>query len=1236
MLNYPIYLFLLSSILYSSVLKSVIKNERKTFVIELSIDVFTESDLFPTSLLLGLPTEKLPQIKIDYKNETPIPFKSIQRADKGYKWINQQRLKNLETATLHVSPMAGLNSYYKNINIQIDFDDQAPNYKTPNKSETEILKNRIINWEIAKDWIKDDKRHNSRIDTPPSGRWFQFNLINDGVYSIPFSSLSPLIEDIAEISPTSLSIYMTNELGRARTQAFNQPMTENLIEVSILVTGEEDGVFDGTDEIIFYGHGSSGFGTSNDDLTWHQNLYFNSNTCWLLIPDDDQRIGKRIQLSQQPQSGTLIDYGISSFHLEQDLINLKASGTEWVSSPIIAGASQTVLFDIPNPKVGSNVSFDARFRGHSITETSSSYHEISLHYGNINGEQLGSTSSWSGSAARTISGETSNLNLNNGSNLFFIKNSSSDANSSPYLDYLEIHYGRELFFGSEYEFISPISGQDVRLSINGQKPGDVRIWNISDPKNIFNLEIDDAGFCNFSAPSEYLSRFVIFNLSDINTITNLELKTDQKFDVLRQTGLQYDYLIIGPEEFRDESIELIGLRSPAIYASLENIYTEFSAGNPDPMAIRSFIQWTQESWQYPQPNCALILGDAGYDYRNITGQSSIIVPTIQVQSSRTYATDDLLSAVYGNIPEIATGRFPARNGQEVSSFIEKVIAIENSPEYGPWRQKVTLVADDAARPEPNHGSISTGKSHTLNSEQLSLLVPSSVQTNKLYMMEYPEVSDASAYGVIKPDATDALINSLNSGTAIISYIGHGSPYQLAQEKLLDMNRGDINQINTGKKLPLWVVGTCSFGHFDDPLSESFAEELIREPMNAASMIISTTRPITVTGNERYTQDLFEAIFIDKSVSSSKVGILLQSIKDGTSEAQYFHLFGDPAMLLPMPKDTLISASISPDTLKTLEIGTYSGIQDIINGPGNGYVSLIDADEDITREYEILSETYSLSYALPGATLFRGQFSFSGSSINGQIRIPEDISYSTKPAKLLLYISDNQTEARAVISTIQLAGGEATEDIFGPQISFETINGTKLEVNDHLTENEQLIICLSDPLGINLTNETGHEIIITNLNSSDISTATDKFYYNQNSITTGKIIYPIDDDIIHLNVKAWDNANNPSEKEIKLFRSEENEFKIYNAFNFPNPFNNRTQFSFEVTKDFDLRLDVYTLGGRRIKSIEKFNLPAGFNIVNWNGLDAFGQKIANGVYIYRIKVTNGGTTVSYIGRCAKYQ
>ena len=44
--------------------------------------------------------------------------------------------------------------------------------------------------------------------------------------------------------------------------------------------------------------------------------------------------------------------------------------------------------------------------------------------------------------------------------------------------------------------------------------------------------------------------------------------------------------------------------------------------------------------------------------------------------------------------------------------------------------------------------------------------------------------------------------------------------------------------------------------------------------------------------------------------------------------------------------------------------------------------LIDADRNVTREYQINSETHTLSYTLPGATLFRGQFSFSEENFSG--------------------------------------------------------------------------------------------------------------------------------------------------------------------------------------------------------------------------------------------------------------
>jgi hypothetical protein len=1238
MVSRHIYILLLTGTLFASVTKKIIESDQKHLIIQIDIDVKTEADLRPTSFIVGFPTLQLPITNIQYLNKSTLPFTSQQELIPDFEWINRQELQNLQTGTIRISSLYNSTEYFKTILLTLEFDNQIGPFRQPNKTESALLKNRIVNWDDAQHWIKRKSRSASKSKTIPDGRWVQFYLNIDGMISIPYSSLSTIIPDLSSVDPRSFSIFMSSEFGRSRTMETNQEMTENLVEIGIWVEGEMDGVFNSADKIVFYGRGASGFDLEDDKLKWHQNIYFNSNSCWLFIPNDSNERGKRVLTVSQPESVTLtLDYGIASVHHETDLINLKASGTEWVGSPILSGGSQALLVQLKNPKVGVDSDIIARFRGHSLSESLLASHILSLHHGNVNGDQIGSSASWSGTGTRNISDNSPDISLNNGSNVFYIKNSSSNGNSSPYLDYFEIDYGRALTFADNYDFTSPVVGQDVRFTLSGNQSESEYLWDISDLANPTLLVISDAGFVNISLSGDSLSRFTLFDTNTLPIIVDLELKDSQEFTHLRNLGIQVDYIMIGPNEFQNELNDLGTLRSPAIFAGIETIYNEFSAGNKDPMAIRSFVQWTQEFWLSPQPKYLLIVGDGGYDYRNITGQSSIIIPTVQVQSSRTYATDDLLAAVYGNIPEVALGRFPAKNVNEVATFVEKVMELESNPDLGPWRQQVTLIADDAARPEPLNGSIATGKSHTLNTEELAEIVSSSIYTNKLYMMEFPEESDASAYGVIKPAATQALFDYINSGTAIISYIGHGSPYQLAQENLLNLGRGDINQMNTGMKMPLWIVGTCSFGHFDDPFTESFAEELIRAPMNAASMVISTTRPITVSGNERYTKDLFEAIFENNRVSDTPVGILLQSIKDGSSEGQFFHLFGDPAMQLPMPKENISLSGISPDTLKTLETGIFNGSQNLVTHSGNGFVTLIDADRPITREYQIYSDTYSLSYTLPGATLFRGQFSVDNENFTGDIRIPQDISYSTDPAKLMIYIHNDEIDAVGVLQDIQLIGGEGTSDIFGPTISFETISGRILEYGDHFPENENLIIRFSDPLGINLTNEIGHEIQVTDSLTKLSEFITNDFYYDQNSIQTGTIEYQTSTGrLVQIKIKAWDNANNPSEKEIKLLRTENQDLRIFNTYNYPNPFSTSTQFTFEITNSADIQLDIYTLGGRRIISMEKFFMSPGYHTIDWDGLDSYGGQIANGVYLYRLKAMGDKTTETYIGRCAKYR
>ncbi len=86
--------------------------------------------------------------------------------------------------------------------------------------------------------------------------------------------------------------------------------------------------------------------------------------------------------------------------------------------------------------------------------------------------------------------------------------------------------------------------------------------------------------------------------------------------------------------------------------------------------------------------------------------------------------------------------------------------------------------------------------------------------------------------------------------------------------------------------------------------------------------------------------------------------------------------------------------------------------------------------------------------------------------------------------------------------------------------------------------------------------------------------------------------------------------------------------ISNMFNYPNPFTTSTAFVFTITGSEppqNLRIQILTITGKIVKEITKAELGPlhiGRNITEykWDGTDQYGQKLANGVYIYRV-ITN---------------
>ncbi|MCX6152282.1 MAG: C25 family cysteine peptidase [Ignavibacteriales bacterium] len=90
----------------------------------------------------------------------------------------------------------------------------------------------------------------------------------------------------------------------------------------------------------------------------------------------------------------------------------------------------------------------------------------------------------------------------------------------------------------------------------------------------------------------------------------------------------------------------------------------------------------------------------------------------------------------------------------------------------------------------------------------------------------------------------------------------------------------------------------------------------------------------------------------------------------------------------------------------------------------------------------------------------------------------------------------------------------------------------------------------------------------------------------------------------------------------------NDLKLIDVYNYPNPFKDKTDFTFILTQFPDeLKIKIYTVAGRLIREIDgrQYPLRINFNRINWDGKDQDGSTVANGVYLYKVIVKKDGKT-----------
>jgi flagellar hook assembly protein FlgD len=148
--------------------------------------------------------------------------------------------------------------------------------------------------------------------------------------------------------------------------------------------------------------------------------------------------------------------------------------------------------------------------------------------------------------------------------------------------------------------------------------------------------------------------------------------------------------------------------------------------------------------------------------------------------------------------------------------------------------------------------------------------------------------------------------------------------------------------------------------------------------------------------------------------------------------------------------------------------------------------------------------------------------------------------------------------------------------------------------------------------------------------------TDSARFTPASLTNGENTATVDlypnflaDGDYELTVSGNDRSGNKAgELEYNVAFQVINKPMISNLLNYPNPFTTSTAFVFTLTGSQvpqNIRIQILTITGKVVREITKDELGPiriGRNITEfkWDGTDQYGNKLANGIYLYRV-ITN---------------
>lgn len=1082
-------------------------------------------------------------------------------------------------------------------------------------------------------------------------KWFKIAVSADGVYKLDKAFLASMGINVNTLNPKHINIY-GNANGTLPIANFKY-RPDDLVKNPIFIAGESDNTFDEGDYILFHAYGPSKWSYNQTGLYRRElNPYTSSAYYFVCIDANDTplRIGNSAVSSPETATVTMYDYSV--IH-ESEQRNLMKGGQRFYGEEFDSQLTQSFSFSLPDYVASPS----KLYVSYAAQNTFGNSNTFKISY---NGQQL-STSSIPSSNTDEYARAEQQLDFtpNSSSATVTISVNRNNPKVLTYLDKIEFFIKRNLrFLGGNMYFHSAdnISPTSINKYVVSGVPADAEIWDVTRRTNPVRIQGQLSGSnYEFKAQADTIREFVIFTPSSYLKPSFVEEVSPQNLHALSTAEI----LIVTHPKFLTHANRLADIHrnigETVNVVTVNQIYNEFSSGQPDPVAIRYFAKMFYDRANGNAnliPKNLILFGNGHYDPRQIVlGENYVLSyqnteseTDISAFSSDDFYTvlDDAESFSPSDQMDMGVGRMIASTTDEASILLKKVETYlshlnSSGSTVNDWQTNYGLIADA-------EDTFITGDCEKVY-KRVKKFYPE-LNATKIYADAYPQ--QISAGGIRLPEMEADITNRVESGAVLMAYVGHGGPRGGGQSRFI--NHDQINSWKNGDKLHLFVSATCDFARIDDPNEVTAGGLNMLNPNGGAIAMMTTTRPIYYTTNTSIDTNFFKNVFErDANYKSLTFGEIFMHTKNNSlasDNKRSFTLIGDPALRIALPHLKVVTDSLngvemtnlSKDTLKALSKITVKGHLTDANGNllsgFNGVISPSVFDKEKLNKTlgAYPGKTTVLDFYTQNNIIYRGNISVTNGKFQFSFIVPKDINYQFGKGKITYYAANDVIDAGGADTTIVVGGinPNGIQDNTPPII--EGFMNDEKFVNGGMTDENPIFKAnLKDDYGINAVgNGVGHDITLV-IDGDETKPIILNNYYTADldSYQSGKISYPMKGLELgphKLKLKAWDVNNNPAEFLLDFLVVKKEKLALSHVLNYPNPFTTSTEFYFEHNQFSDLleaQIQIFTVSGKLVKTINSYVQTSGFrsNGIHWDGRDDFGDQLAKGVYIYTLTVKN---------------